>query len=151
MAVSVSAMFLEKALLLVTTMTGAGATTAAKTIITTSVTVQHQRHQQPRRFEAKLEHPAGEGFSTAREAQPNGSVSFKVIRDTSWSKGLLLSGGRIARKNCCKFDSLVGGLPHWRGNMVHTKKTTNGSLAIDQNGGHILSLDRHYHTDTKDR
>lgn len=34
--------------------------------------------------------------------------------------------------------------------MVHTKKTTNGSLAIDQNGGHILSLDRHYHTDTKD-
>nr|XP_029721214.1 bifunctional methylenetetrahydrofolate dehydrogenase/cyclohydrolase, mitochondrial-like isoform X1 [Aedes albopictus] len=109
--------------------------------------------------EAKCKDPPSEGFSSEREAIPNGSassiselkLSLKTVCDNNygWRKGLL-SDRRTERRYTYKFESLGSGLLNRRSNMVHTKKTTNGSLAIDQNGADILSIDRRFHTDTKD-
>lgn len=61
-----------------------------------------------------------------------------------------MSDRRSVRRYNHEFVSLGGELLSSRRNMVHTKKASNGSLIISQNGADILSLDRHYHSDTKD-
>lgn len=105
--------------------------------------------------EAKWIDPPDEGFSSKREAKLKGSAKASDLEegwtklntrrtsDSSWN-GLISE----RRRFYTSFKSYTASGLIGRGKMVHTK---NSKGLANQNGGNILSFDRHYHTDTKER